>query len=77
MFIMRDEILEILCDINEDIANYEGENLLQDGLIDSLSVIDLVSELCDRFDINISAKYIVEDNFKSIESIVRLVESLK
>ncbi|MBR2577936.1 MAG: acyl carrier protein [Erysipelotrichaceae bacterium] len=74
---MREEILEILDEINEDISSYEGDNLLQDGLIDSLSIIDLVAELCDTFDINISAKYIIEDNFKSVDAIVALVESLK
>ena len=74
---MREEIIEILNEINEDIPSYEGDNLLQDGLIDSLSIIDLVAELCDAFDINISAKYIIEDNFKSVDAIVALVESLK
>ena len=73
---MREKILEILDEINEDIRNYDGENIIADGLIDSLSIIDLVAELCYTFDINISAKYIVEDNFKSVDAIVKLVESL-
>ncbi|MBQ3419573.1 MAG: acyl carrier protein [Erysipelotrichaceae bacterium] len=73
---MKEKILEILDEINEDIRNYDGENIIADGLIDSLSIIDLVAELCDTFDVNISAKYIVEDNFKSVDAIVKLVESL-
>lgn len=73
---MREQILEILNDINDEIGSFDGESLFDEGLIDSLVVIDLVAELNDAFDINITAKYIVEDNFKTVDRIVALVESL-
>ena len=73
---MKEKILEILEEINEDIVDYTGDNLITDGIIDSLSVIDLLAELSDAFDIDITAKHIVEENFKSIDSIVSLVEKL-
>ena len=73
---MKERVLEILKEINEDIVDYDGDNLLTDGIIDSLSVIDLVAELSDAFDIDITAKYIVEENFKSVDAIISLVEQL-
>lgn len=73
---MREKVLAILDDIDEDIRDYDGDNLFDAGLIDSLVVIDLVAELNDEFNINITAKHIIEENFKTVDNIVTLVESL-
>ena len=61
---------------DEDIRDYDGDNLFDAGLIDSLVVIDLVAELNDELNINITAKHIIEENFKTVDNIVTLVESL-
>ena len=53
---MKEKILEILTEINEDIAGYEGDGLLEDGIIASLDVIEIVSALEDEFGIIIAAK---------------------
>lgn len=73
---MEDKILEILAEINEDIYKYEGENLFDAGLMDSLQAVDLVAELEDAFDIEIDAQYVVEENFKSKKAIIALVKKL-
>ena len=71
---MKDRILEVLAGINEDILVYEGENLFDAGLLDSFLTIDLVSELEEAFDVEIDAKYVVEENFKSVEAIVNMMQ---
>lgn len=73
---MEKKILEILGEINEQIPVYTGDNLFDVGLLDSLQAVDLVAELEDAFDIDIDAKYVVEDNFKSKEAIISLVKKL-
>lgn len=73
---MEEKIKEILAEINEDIPTYEGENLFDAGLLDSLQAVDLVGELEDNFDIEIDAKYVVEENFKSKDAIIALVKRL-
>lgn len=73
---MEDKVLEILAEINEDIYKYEGENLFDAGLMDSLQAVDLVAELEDAFDIEIDAQYVVEENFKSKKAIIALVKKL-
>lgn len=73
---MEEKILDILAELNEDIPNYEGENLFEAGLLDSLQAVDLVSELEDEFDIDIDAKYVVEENFKTKEAIISLVKMI-
>lgn len=73
---MEDKILETLAEINEDIYKYEGENLFDAGLMDSLQAVDLVAELENAFDIEIDAQYVVEENFKSKKAIIALVKKL-
>lgn len=73
---MREKILEILADAEEDILTYEGNNMMEDGIINSFAVIELVSDLEDAFDIEIDAKYVVAENFANKEAIIALVEKI-
>ena len=74
---MKEKIISILTEINEDIAGYEGDGLLEDGIIASLDIIEIVSALEDEFGIIIAAKHITKENFASVDSICALVESLQ
>lgn len=73
---MEEKIMAILAGINEDIPAFTGENLFDAGLLDSFMVIDMVGELEDAFDIEIDAKYVVEENFLSKEAIIALIKRL-
>lgn len=73
---MKEKILEILKEVNEDIVTYDGDAMMEEGVIDSFEVIEIVGELEDAFEIEIDAKYVVADNFKNTESIILLVERL-
>ena len=73
---MRDQIIEILEDINPD-ADYETcTTLIDDRYLESLSMVSLVAELEDEFDITIPAVEVVADNFNSADAITKLVERL-
>lgn len=74
---MREKVLEILMEINDEVGDYQGENLLEDEVITSLEVAEIVTALEDEFDITIAARHINKDNFASVDSVCRLVESLK
>lgn len=73
---MKEKILKILGEENEDILNYTGENMMKEGVIDSFEVIDIVSELEEAFNIEIDAKYVIPANFANKETIIALVEKL-
>jgi len=63
-----DELLEILRDIDPDI-DYETADCLVDGkMLDSFSIVALVSEIADAFDITISPKYLIPQNFNSAKA---------
>lgn len=73
---MEEKLLDLLKEIDEDILEYEGENLFEAGLLDSFLVIDLVSEIEEAFDIEIDAKDVLEENFRAKENIMKLVKEL-
>lgn len=72
-----DELLEILMDINPDI-DYETETNLIDGkCLDSLSILTLITEICDTFDIEIGPKWMRNENFNSVEAMWRMIETIQ
>lgn len=52
---VKETIMNILAEINDELLEYEGDNFFEDGLLDSFMVIDLVAELEERFGIEIDA----------------------
>ena len=73
---MKEQILEILNDINPDI-DYETETaLVDDDLLDSFELVSLVSELNNCFDIRITVVDFIPENFNSFSAITALVERL-
>lgn len=60
-----DELLEILEEIDPDIDYETADNLIDGKLLDSFSIVSLVAEIANTFDIEISPKYLVPENFNS------------
>lgn len=74
---IRNIIVEILNDIDEDIVAYDGVNLLDEGIIDSFTIMEIVSDIEDRLKISINPNDITEAHFKTIDAMVKFVESIK
>jgi acyl carrier protein len=53
------------------------ESLLDSGVLDSASILELVSFLEDRFDFTIPDEELVPENFETINAIVGLVTAKK
>jgi D-alanine--poly(phosphoribitol) ligase subunit 2 len=73
---MKEEILEILNEIREDVDFEEETSLIDDGVLTSLDVVAVVSELNDAFDIEISADDLLPENFNSLDAICNLVANM-
>lgn len=73
---IRDTIKEILEDLHEDIDFEKEKNLVTDKLLDSFDLVSLVNELSDEFDIEITAKDFIEENFNSLDALTAMVERL-
>ena len=74
---MRETILSILEDIADGIDFESAEALIDDGLLSSLDVLQLIGALNDEFDVSVPAPEIVPENFNSVAAIEALVTRLK
>lgn len=72
-----EKIIDILQDINPDIDYKNRTDLIDAHLLDSLSIISLIAELEDTFDVTIPAVDIIPDNFNSVKAISALIERLQ
>jgi acyl carrier protein len=72
-----EDILKILNEFRPDIDFQNGERLIDDGLLDSLDIVNIVAELDSEFDIEIPVEEITPENFNSVSAINRLVDRLK
>lgn len=59
-------------------SNFEkSENFIEDGLLDSFDIVQLVSDIETEFNVVISALEILPENFDSIDSICNLINKSK
>ena len=72
-----EKLLEILNELNADIDFAHCDTLIDDGLLDSFAILELIAELNDAFDIEITAKDFVEENFNSLDTLVTMVKRLQ
>lgn len=71
-----EQILKILEELHSDIDFTKEERLVDNKVLDSFDLVTLVTELSDAFDIQITAKDFVPENFNSVKSMYAMVERL-
>lgn len=72
----RETIKEILEDLHEDVDFEKEKKLVTDKILDSFDLVSLVNELMSEFDIEITAKEFTEDNFNSLDTLTKMVNTL-
>jgi len=73
---MKDQIIDILSEIVDDVDFDSCTTLIDDGILSSLDIIQLIGALNDEFDISIPATEIVPANFNSVDAMAAMVERL-
>ena len=71
-----EQLLNILNELHADIDFETQEGLVDEGILDSLDIVTLITEINEAFDISIPAEEIVPDNFNSAAAIWALIEKL-
>ena len=69
-----DELLEILKEAKPDVDFSTEKALIDNGVIDSFDVVQLVMKLNEEFDIEIGAEEIVPENFNSADSMWAMIQ---
>jgi acyl carrier protein len=72
-----EELIKILEDIKPGIDFNKEENLIEDEILDSFDIVNLVSRLDDEFDVKITPADLIPENFKSAQSIYNLIQQLQ
>jgi len=72
-----EKLLEILRDLHPDVDYEKEEHLIDDAILDSLDIVSLIAEISDTFDVTITAKDIIPDNFNSVKAMYELIERLE
>ena len=70
---MKEKVLEILSNIRPEFDFSDNVNFIEEGMLDSFDVVNLVADLDSTFGISIDGVDIIPENFSSVESIVNLL----
>lgn len=72
-----EKLMEILEEINADIDYANCTTLIDDGLLDSFAILEIVSEINDAFDVEVTAPDIVPENFNSAAALWNMIQKLQ
>ena len=68
-----EELLNILNELHEDVDFEITDGLIEDGILDSLDIVTLVTEISARLDVSIPPEEIIPENFNSAEALCDLI----
>lgn len=71
---MKNRILEMLSEIKPEQNFAESDNYVEDGILDSFDIIELITMLEDEFDISIDGMDILPEFFSNVEQIEELIK---
>lgn len=72
-----EELLNILKGIRPDVDFVNEKKLIDDGVLDSFDIIQVVQELNEAFDVEINVEDLEPDNFNTIEAMMELLTKLQ
>lgn len=70
---MEQQIIRILTELRPEFDFTQNINFIEEGMLDSFDIVNLVSELDSTFEISIDGVDIVPENFSSVEAIKNLL----
>lgn len=73
---IKEGILTILEELHADIDFESKERLVDDKILDSFDLVTLVTELGEEFDVDITARDFVPENFNSVERLTDMIVRL-
>lgn len=71
-----EELLRILKEMHPEVDFDTADDLIGDGVLDSLDIVTLITEINSAYDVNIPAEEILPENFSSAKAIYDLITRL-
>ena len=72
-----EELMEFLQDLHPDVDFETEEHLVDDKILDSFDIVSLIAEINENFDIAVTAKDILPENFNSARALYALIQRLE
>ena len=72
-----EKLIEILEELKPDVDYNTCEDLVDGRYLDSLTILSLISEIENEFDVEIPTVEIIPANFNSAKKIMALIEKLQ
>lgn len=72
-----EKLLEILENIKPGVDYENTKTLIDDHYLDSLSILSLIAEIEDGFDVVVPTIEIIPENFNSVEAMMNLITKLQ
>ncbi len=72
-----EELLEILKEVLPNVDWESDADLVDDGLLNSIDIITIISEITDEYDIKISTDEMRAENFNSVQAIYDMIQKLQ
>ena len=74
---MREKVVELLSEEYPDIDFESSDALVDDGILDSMTITGIIAALSMEFNITIPYEEIIEENFNSVDGLADMVERLQ
>ena len=71
-----EKLIEIMQNLHPDVDFETYEGLVDDGILDSLDIVTLITDINDAFEVSIPAEEILPENFNSAKALWELIERL-
>lgn len=72
-----DKLLDILAELKPDVDFSAEMGLIDNAILDSFDIVQLITTLKETFDIDITPADIVPENFNSAEALWAMVQRLQ
>ncbi|MBE6553506.1 MAG: acyl carrier protein [Ruminococcaceae bacterium] len=71
-----EQLLTILKSMHPEVDFEAADDLIGEGILDSLDIVTLITEINNTFDVSIPAEEVLPENFASAEALWALIERL-
>lgn len=72
-----EQLQKILEEIRPDVDFASEDRLIDNGVLDSIDIIAIVTAVNNAYDVEINVQYLLPEHFNSMEAIYRLISKLQ
>lgn len=74
---MREKVINILSELRPEFDFNDAVDYIEEGMLDSFDIINLVTALDEAFAISIDGIDVLPENFSTLDKIIALIEKNK